>query len=128
MSFLCIYVMYIIRIWILHYPRNGATLLLFVVRNRYHKVIKKKWTTLNLSNSWHMYQKVSRENWLLYISPVNGISIIFASMEINYLTSLHCIISIYIYSFRRLPMTINNHMSRQCEFHYSGNKMLLVKT
>jgi hypothetical protein len=58
---------------------------------------QKKWTTLNLSNSWHMYQKVSRENWLLYISPVNGISIRFASMEINYLTSLHCIISIYIY-------------------------------
>ena len=74
-----------------------------------------------------MYQKVSRENWLLYISPVNGISIRFVSMEINYLTSLYCIIYIYIYSFRRLHITIGYLMSRQREIHYSGNKMLLVK-
>ena len=32
------------------------------------------------------------------------------------------------YSIRRLPMTISYLMSRQREIHYSGNKMLLVKT
>ena len=32
------------------------------------------------------------------------------------------------YSFRRLPMTISYLMSRQREIHYSGSKMLLVKT
>ena len=47
---LCIFVIYIIRIWILHDPRNEATLRLIVLWNRYHKVIKIIGKTYNLSS------------------------------------------------------------------------------
>ena len=49
-------------------------------------------TTLYLSSAWYRFQKLVHANVILYIYPVNGISIIFVSMEISYSTSLHCLI------------------------------------